>query len=524
MKDRPDTALPQSWSLVPLSDAGQVNPRAFDLEPADDDPVSFVPMAAVEAGSGKLDASTTRLWREVKKGYTRFQENDVLFAKITPCMENAKFALASKLIAGRGAGSTEFHVIRPMPGIQPRYILYFLLQESIRREARLCMKGAAGQLRVPPEFIERLHIPIPPATEQFRIVAEIEKQLTRLDAAVVAMESVHANLKRYRSSLISAACEGRLVPSEAELASREGRPYERAIKLLERSLVERRSTWASHRRAKSNFSREKLPLDTSKFTYQDPINPDLSDAPSLPDGWCWTSLDSLLREPLRNGHSAKSVDGGTGVPTFSLSAVTYGDFSASNIKMTSADPEKVGDLWVEPGDIFIERSNTPELVGTARMYSGPSRVAIFPDLLIRVRLLNTVLPRYVELVLQTRRIRNFFRGSAQGISGTMPKIDQSVVQEALIPLPPLAEQKAIVDAVEDQISVVDHVEEELEGHLKRGEALRQSIFRTAFEGKLVPQNSDDQPASVLLERIRSERGAKPTSARSNGQRKGVAIP
>ena len=139
-----------------------LNPRKHDAEPSDDDLVSFVRMAAVEQEAGKLDPSTLRPWGEVKKGYTRFQDGDVLFAKITPCMENGKFALAHGLRDGRGAGSTEFHVLRPSPIVRAKLLLYYVLQSSFRSDARVKMRGAAGQLRVPPAFLEAASFPLPP--------------------------------------------------------------------------------------------------------------------------------------------------------------------------------------------------------------------------------------------------------------------------------------------------------------------------------------------------------------------------
>jgi type I restriction enzyme, S subunit len=184
--------LPPGWAVAALGDITALNPRHFDDSPADQEDVSFVPMPAVEAATGRMDASKTRPWAEVSKGYTRFQEGDVVFAKITPCMENGKFALATGLIGGRGTGSTEFHVLRPPGGLDAKLLLYFLLRDGLRRDARLRMKGAAGQLRVPPEFLAELTFPLPPEAEQRRIVAEIEKQFTRLDAAVVALKRVQA--------------------------------------------------------------------------------------------------------------------------------------------------------------------------------------------------------------------------------------------------------------------------------------------------------------------------------------------
>ena len=194
--------------VVPLLEVIELNPRKFSNPPTDDEPVSFVPMKAVEEESGYLDPSEVRPWSEVRKGYTPFEEGDVIFAKITPCMENGKYALAQKLIGGRAAGSTEFHVLRPKPSLDSKYLLYYLLRIELRQSARQSMRGAAGQLRVPPIFFEGLSIPLPSLDEQRRIVAEIEEQLSRLEAGVAALKRVQANLKRYRTTALRSVFTG----------------------------------------------------------------------------------------------------------------------------------------------------------------------------------------------------------------------------------------------------------------------------------------------------------------------------
>jgi type I restriction enzyme S subunit len=180
-----------------------------------------------------------------------------------------------------------------------------------------------------------------------------------------------------------------------------------------------------------------------------------------------------------------------------------------------ADRYRVTDLWLEPGDILIERSNTPQLVGTARLYRGPKNFAIFPDLLIRARLSSLVLPLFVELALQTTTSRSYLTRSARGIAGSMPKINQTTIERLPVPLPPAAEQERIVSEVERRLSAVDETEATIATGLRRAERLRQATLKRAFEGKLVPQDSNDEPASVLLERIREEREAD--QQRQNGR-------
>ena len=167
-----------------------------------------------------MNARSTRRWGEVRKGYTRFKEGDVLFAKITPCMENGKVAIANALTNRFGAGSTEFHVVRTAPGVLSRYIVHYLLQERLRVGRPHCDEGERrGQLRVPETFLAGLTVPLPPTAEQERIVTAIEEHLSRLDAAVAALERVRAALPRYRAAVLKAACEGRLVEESAAPAA-----------------------------------------------------------------------------------------------------------------------------------------------------------------------------------------------------------------------------------------------------------------------------------------------------------------
>ncbi|MFE0553014.1 restriction endonuclease subunit S [Streptomyces pilosus] len=226
-------------------------------------------------------------------------------------------------------------------------------------------------------------------------------------------------------------------------------------------------------------------------------------------------LGDLLKEPLRNGHSAKATADSSGIRTLNLTAVTQGKFSDKNTKLTVADPYRVRDLWLTRGDILVQRSNTPDLVGTSAMYAGPDKWAIFPDLLIRVRVGEDVLPEYVTLVLQSRRGRSYFKSRAKGLAGSMPKIDQSAIENFIIPVPALDEQKRVVAAVREQTDRVSRVSAELDRALRRSVGLRNALLRTAFSGKLIPQDSEGEPVRVVLARIRTERAsqAKPKRTR-----------
>lgn len=194
------------WPTVPLLDACELNPKLdANVRPAADSPVTFVPMAAVDEQLAAITSPEERPYAEVQKGYTAFAEGDVLFAKVTPCMENGKAAVASNLIGGIGFGSTEFHVLRPNTRlIRAEYLLHFIRQPAFREQAKAAFVGTGGLRRVPPDFFKRVKLPLPSLPEQRRIVEALKH---------VAPQPFHRAIKqakRLQSALITEALSGRL--------------------------------------------------------------------------------------------------------------------------------------------------------------------------------------------------------------------------------------------------------------------------------------------------------------------------
>ena len=206
----PET-LPPSWAMSSVGEIAAVNPRLGKSDLDDDIEVSFVPMSAVEAKTGSIDVAETRKFREVNKGYTAFRENDVLFAKITPCMENGKMAIVPAVKSGLAFGSTEFHVIRAHSGISPKYLYYFVSSQQFRYDAEHNMSGAVGQRRVPAPYLAEHPIPVPPSALQRRIVAKIEEMFSELDKGVESLTSAREQLKVYRQVVLQQAADGNLL-------------------------------------------------------------------------------------------------------------------------------------------------------------------------------------------------------------------------------------------------------------------------------------------------------------------------
>jgi type I restriction enzyme S subunit len=201
--------VPENWVWVRLGAIAQLNPPKIIQEPIPEK-VSFVPMAAVSEISGSIFDVQERLFYEVSKGYTPFIENDVLFAKITPCMENGKAAIARNLINGIGFGSTEFYIFRPSKCLSVNLLYYLFRAQWFRDEAKENMAGAVGQQRVKKEFLINYKFPLPPLSEQYRIVERIESLFEKLDRAKELAQNALESFETRKAAILHKAFTGEL--------------------------------------------------------------------------------------------------------------------------------------------------------------------------------------------------------------------------------------------------------------------------------------------------------------------------
>ena len=476
------------WPQKPLSEVVDLNPRLDKSAYRDDLEVSFVPMAAVEAGSGRMEVSQTKDFGTVKKGYTPFRESDVLFAKITPCMENGKMAVVPKLTNGLGFGSTEFHVLRPRPDIEPRYVYHFVSNLSFRREAAHYMSGAVGQKRVPTSFLEDALIPVPPFGQQKLIVAEIEKQFSRLDEAVANLKRVKANLKRYKASVLKAAVEGKLTQDW-----RKQHPdVEPASKLLERILAERRAAWEQAELDKMKLKGRVAINDQWKNRYKTPMKLDEDDYETTPSSWVQVSLDSIASLITDGKHGDCSDEPGSGYYFLSAKDVHGGQLHYSEARQIDKDEfmEVHYRTNLELNDVLITNAGTIGRVAVAKdRYKLPfttfqKSVAIIKP--TKASVSSVFLAYYLEA--------NVAKMQAKSAGTAVKNLLLSTLKAARFCLPSRDEQLEIVAEVERRLSVIDELEVTVKANLTRANRLRQSILKRAFEGKLIktepPQRSD----------------------------------
>ena len=472
--------LPNSWEHITLGEIVSKRSRGIVPNKTPDQMFELYSVPSLENGKPDLVAG-----KEIGSNKQLVDEKTVLLCKINPRINRAwivgAFSQYSKI------ASTEWITFPPNESIVSKYLAYFLKQNEVRDFLASNASGVGGSLmRVKPATIQDYRFPVPPTNEQKLIVAEIEKQFSRLDEAVAALMRIKANLKRYKASVLKAAVEGKLT----EEWRKEHPDVEPATELLKRILVERKKKSEEADLEKMRAKGKEPKDDKWKKKYKDPLFPDTSNLPELPHGWVWTNIEQLA-EAIPNAIKAgpfgsalkKSFYVPKGYKIYGQEQVIkenpyYGDYYIDEDRYN-----KLSSCAVKPKDILIS------LVGTI------GRVLVLPDD-IEPGIIN---PRLVKLSLDARLISaEFFTAYLQSPyvkylftlvshGGTMDILNLKILKEIPIPLPPIGEQKTVVYEIERVASIEQGLELEITKSIKRAERLRQSILKKAFSGRLVTQ-------------------------------------
>jgi type I restriction enzyme S subunit len=392
---------------------------------------------------------------------------------------------------------------KPDP-IEPKYLFYYLRSE---RDNLVGLGGGATQLNISQTIIKAYPFVVAPLPEQGRIVAKIEELLSQLDAGVAALKRAQAGLKRYKASVLQAACEGHLVPQDPS--------EEPAAVLLERILAERRAKWEADLRAKGK--------DPEKAKYVEPKSPDTQGLPKLPEGWCWASLDQLA------DHSPHSVTDGpfgsnlktehyreSGPRVLRLQNIGQGLFNDERAHIGRDHFDRLRRYEVFAGDLVI-----------AALGESLPRACIIPwwvgDAIVKADCIRfkphplAADVRYLNAVLNSEMLKRVCARIIHGVG--RPRMNQQEIRTLPIPVPPLAEQRRISVEIDRHLSTVEELDAALRSTFLRAQRLMQGVLRRAFEGHLVPQHTNEEPAAILLERIIDSRGRASQAGASRMRRR-----
>jgi len=461
--DRPQNdGLPNGWAWAMLEDVASQEKNAIV-----DGPFGSNMKVSDYIEDGVPVLTTKNLSHGYEKEYLRFvshekfeqlkrsevKPGDILVAKIGSCGKTGIYpsSMPSALIPANLLKMTvRSDVVR-------LYVYYFLNSPTFKDELDEIITATAQPAFNVSKF-RKLPIPVAPLPEQHRIVAKIEEQFTRLDAGVAALKRAQANLKRYKASVLKAACEGKLVeqnPSD-----------EPASELLKRILAERQTS-----KARGRGDSRIAPTD---------------DLPELPQGWCWATLESI--SAALGGYAFSSRD----YTEDGFQIVKIGNVKMGRLELDT-HPSYIDQVPAEIQEKYLLKNNdiVITLTGTRRKrdYGFAAIVKSQKNLLLnqrvaRLRFSSLLDADYFLIALQSEDFRNYFFKYETGNVG-QGNVGMQAIMLGPVAVPPLAEQRRIVAEVERRLSVVQELEGTLAVNLARAERLRQSILKRAFEGKLV---------------------------------------
>jgi type I restriction enzyme S subunit len=353
----------------------------------------------------------------------------------------------------------------------PKYLFFWMLspfgQNSVKDNFQGTAQGGINIL-----FVKNSIIPIPPLSEQHRIVAKIEELFTKLDAGVEALKKAKEQIKRYRQAVLKYAFEGKL--TEEWRKSFE-------LLMLNDELKETQNP-------QLNIQNSTFKTENSTFNTQNS---------KLPKGWVWVRLGEIS-DDIQYGYTAKAINEPLGPKMLRITDIQENNVDWNNVPYCVIEPDKEKKYLLNEGDLVFAR--TGATVGKSFLIKGKIPKSIFASYLIRIVLSKNVLKEYVYNFFQSYEYWKQIISNQLGIG--QPNVNSQILSKIILPLPPLAEQQQIVEEIERRFSVADEVEKAIDNSLKQAERLRQSILKKAFEGKLVPQDPNAEPADKLLERVR----------------------
>lgn len=488
-------SLPRGWRLATLSELVADDGVLTDgdwVESVDQDPNGEIRLTQLaDVGDGRFRDRSDRYMTRAKALELRctfLEKGDVLIARMPdPLGRACLFPGAQRPCV------TVVDVCIVRPGAAPvhtPWLMHFINAPKFRAEVASLQAGSTRK-RISKANLSTIALPVPPADEQREIAAALDSNFSRLDAATATLERVQRSLERYRASVLKAAVEGRLVPTEAELAKKEGRSYEPASVLLKRILAERRRRWEEAELAKLK-AKGKTPTDDRwKARYVEPGAPDTEGLPELPEGWCWASVAQVALISGGITKNSKREKLPLQRPYLRVANVYANELRLDEIKHIGVSKDEAERTSMLPGDLLIVEGNgSVDQIGRVALWDGSIAGCVHQNHIIKMRLCDLRLARWSLTWLLSASGRKHIEGAASSTSG-LHTLSLSKVASLPIPLAPSAEQSRVHLEVERLLSEQNHLQGMLRQACHRAGRLRLSILKWAFEGRLISQDAPD---------------------------------
>ncbi|MCT4579132.1 restriction endonuclease subunit S [Donghicola sp.] len=441
----------------------------------------------------------------------RLRSGDLLFA-----MSSGSKSHVGKCIEVKKRMNASFGafcgVLRPVDAMAPSLFVHAFQSKKFRNYIEELAAGTNIN-NLKRDTLLNYELSIPPLNEQRRIVERIEAMFDEIDHGVENLKKARATLGLYRQSLLKSAFEGRLT---ADWRARNADKLETPETLLARIRSERDSRYKS---ALDDWQKALTDWRENGEEGKKPSKPkrprDIAAIPKdigIP-GWTTVPLGLIIDTPTYGTSKKCDYDGGAkGV--LRIPNIGAGRVDATDLKSADFDEFEIKQYGLEEGDVLTVRSNgSLSIVGKPALVTAKDTAFLFAGYLIRVRAVPRVLqPENLANLMTEPSVRNQIEAKAKSTSG-VNNISAKELEELQVPICCMEEQAEITRILDERLSAADALEAEIDAGLTRAEALRQSILKQAFSGKLVPQDPEDEPAADLLARIKAEKATKPKAPR-----------
>ena len=422
--------IPESWKWVRVQEIVCLNPKN-DL--SDELEVSFIPMALVDDGYRNNHSFEIKKWGDIKKGFTHFADGDIGIAKITPCFQNRKSVVFRNLKNGCGAGTTELSIVRVVNDLLSRdFLLWFFKSAYFIENGVKSFTGTAGQQRIHKDYLSMCCFPLPPLAEQKRIVAKIEELLPYIDRYEQAWSTLEQFNSRFpedmKKSLLQYAIQGKLV---------EQRPGEGTAEKLFAQIQEEKQQLIAEKKIKKEKPLPEITEDEKPF--------------DIPESWKWVRWGDLSQS-IQYGYNAPAQESGR-IKMVRISDIQNGRVLWDSVPYCEIKEDDISTYLLDANDILFAR--TGGTVGKSYLVKEVPEEAIYAGYLIRTRYSSLLCPEYLKYFMESQLYWEQLRNGT--IATAQPNCNGKTLSKMVLPLPPLAEQKRIVEKLEQLLPLCERL-------------------------------------------------------------------